>query len=92
MTSDEQAEREIPARVAVVEAAIRVVVEDLGTGWRGKFSGDDVRRQMDRDASDRTIRRGLKDAAALGWVEDRRQGWRAGDRAEQYERVDQDDE
>jgi len=82
-------DREIPARVAVVEAAIRVVVEDLGTGWRGKFSGDDVRREMERDASDRTIRRGLKDAAELGWVNDARQGWRPGPLADQYERVEQ---
>lgn len=82
-------EREIPARVAVVEAAVRVVIEDLGTGWRGKFRYDDVRQQMDREVSDRTIRRGLKDAAAMGWVKDRRQGWGPGPLAEQYERVEQ---
>jgi len=84
-------EREIPARVAVVEATIRVVVQDLGSGWGKRFTADDVRDEMNADASGRTIRRGLKDAAALGWVKDRRQGWEPGPLAEQYERVEQGD-
>lgn len=81
--------REIPARVAVVEAAIRVVVEQKGTSWGDRFSADDVRAEMQQDASDRTIRRGLKDAAAMGWVDDRRQGWRYGDLADEYQRVEE---
>lgn len=75
-------------RVAAFEAIVRLAIEeahdDSGWSYRSGIDRGDVEREVSADVSLRTIDRALKDAAALGWLEDRRQGWDPGDRAEEF--------
>jgi len=83
-------EHEPSGRVVAFETVLSLAVEEAegsSSRWSRGFGRGDVekriRRRHDADVSTRTVDRALKDAAALGWVEDRRQGWDAGERAEQ---------
>ena len=82
-------EHEPSGRVAAFEAVVRLAIEeandDSGWSYRSGFDRSDVEREISQDVSTRTVDRALKDAAALGWVDDRRQGWDAGPRASEYE-------
>jgi len=79
-------ERSIPARSAAVEAGVRVAIDRAQkSGWSSRFETADVRAEISQDVSERTVRRALKDLAAMGWVEDRRHKWQPGERAEQYQ-------
>ena len=81
-------EHEPSGRVAAFEAVVRLAIaeadDDGGYLWTG-FDRSEVVSLIQQDVSTRTVDRALKDAAALGWVDDRRQGWDAGPRAEEYQ-------
>lgn len=77
---------ELPARSVALDAVIRVAIAKNGASrFRSRFTSEDVREQLQADVSDRTIRRALKDAEALEWVEKRSPNarkWRPGPAAE----------
>lgn len=78
---------DVSARVAAFDAAVRRAIEEANDdswSYRSGFETSDVARAIDQDVSERTVRRALHDAAALGWVRDQRQKWKAGPRAEEY--------
>ena len=80
-------------RSAALSAAISLAVEeaadDSGWSYRSGFDRSDVEKRAQEQSGisvpTRTAHRALKDAAALGWVRDERQGWDAGERAEEYQ-------
>lgn len=78
-------------RVAAFDVIVRKAIDeaqDDNSGWSlygSGFDRQDVVDELRQDVSVRTVDRALKDAAALGWVEDKRQGWDAGERAEEYQ-------
>jgi hypothetical protein len=79
-------------RSAAFDAAVRVAIRQAHdpTGWSSRFSTSDVMQELAAETTERTVRRALKDAEALGWVDDRRDRWAPGDRAEQFEPVEPD--
>jgi len=81
-------EHEPSGRVLAFEAIVRLAIEeaneDSGWGHRPDLERADVEREISGEVSTRTVDRALRDAAALDWLEDRRQGWDAGPRAEDY--------
>lgn len=85
--ADEDALEDVPARVLAFDAAVRVAVEKAPetSRWYRTFTSKVVESKLDGDASSRTIRRAIKDAEALGWVQKPRptaQKWEPGPRAE----------
>ena len=76
------------ARTAAFDAVVRLAIdgvhEDSGWGYQPDFETVDVVEAASVEVSDRTARRAAKGAAALGWVEDRMQGWDSGPRAEEF--------
>ena len=76
-------------RVAAFEAIVRLAIEEANDestwSYQSGFDRSDVEREINQNVSTRTVDRALKDAASLGWVKDRRQGWDAGSRAENYQ-------
>lgn len=94
MSDEHEASGRVAAFAAVVDLAIEEA-EDDSSRWYSGFSRGDVEQRVSRDydvdVSTTTVHRALKDAAALGWVEDKRQDWDAGARAESY-RSTPDDE
>lgn len=82
----EEIERDIPNRVLGLHASIEKAVAkaEETSSYRQKFESSDVQRGQYRDLPDRTLRRAMKDAEALGWIEKKRQQWRPGEKAEQY--------
>jgi len=87
--SDHEPSGRVAAFAAVVDLAIEETDRETAYPWQSGFQRSDVeervRREYGADVSTTTVHRALKDAAALGWVTDERQGWDAGERAEQYE-------
>lgn len=84
-------EHEPSARTSAFAAAVDLAIEESESDkprWRAGFSRSDVeeraRDEYGADVSTATVHRALKDAAALGWVEDNRQGWADGFRAQKY--------
>jgi ribosomal protein L40E/rubrerythrin len=87
-SGDEDALEDVPARVLAFDATIRAAVEKAPetSRWHRRFTSRFVKRKLDGEASDRTIRRAMKDAEALGWVEKKRPTatkWEPGPRAEE---------
>lgn len=82
---DVEETRDVPNRVRSLHATIETAIEKAGSsGWSSKFSSSDVQEWSDADLPDRTLRRALHDAVALGWIEKDRQKWRPAERAEQH--------
>jgi hypothetical protein len=86
---DEGALEDVPARVVAFDATVRAAVEKAPetSRWHRRFTSGCVKRKLDGEASDRTIRRAI-DAEALGWLTKPRPTatkWEPGPRAEQIE-------
>ena len=80
-------EHEPSGRVAAFEAIVRLAIDEANDdsfGWRSGIERSEVEREISTDVSTRTVDRALRDAVALGWLEDRPQGWEPGERAEDY--------
>lgn len=84
---DQEALEELPARTLAFDAVVRTAVEkaEETSRWRRRFDSGAVRVALESEVSDRTIRRAMKGAEALGWIEKPRstaKEWEAGPRAE----------
>lgn len=78
-------ERDIPNRVRSLHWVIEEAIEQAeGSSYRQRFTSTDVQERADTDLPNRTLRRALHDAVALGWIEQKRQQWKPGERAEEH--------
>lgn len=88
-TTGVMGEHEPSGRVRAFDAAVRLAIEEANTehsfSYHAGLERGEVLDELDGEVSERTVDRALKDAAALGWLTDDRQGWGAGERAEKYE-------
>lgn len=85
MTDDE---RSIPGRVRAFETVVRMAIEyeePSGFGYGADIETSEVVREIDADVSERTVLRACKDAAALGWLDDKIEGWDVGPRADDFD-------
>ena len=93
--SDHDPSKRSAALSAAVALAIEEANDDSGWSYRSGFDRSDVEERAEREhditVPTRTAHRSLKDAAALGWVTDDRQGWDAGERAERYEELPEEE-
>lgn len=84
--SDVEETRDVPNRVRslhwVIEKSIRQA--EKRSSWSQKFASSDVQDLADDDLPNRTLRRALHDAVALGWIEKDTQRWRPAERAENH--------
>jgi hypothetical protein len=91
--SDHDPSGRVVAFGAIVRLAIEEANDDSGWSYRSGIDRSDVEKEVrgvdTPTPSTRTIDRALKDAATLGWLEDRRQGWKPGERAESYEQSEE---
>jgi hypothetical protein len=82
MSDADADDRDLPARVEALDAVIETARSKVGkSSWYRRFGTSDVARNVDGDVSNRTIRRALNDATALGWVEKSRNEWQPAERA-----------
>lgn len=80
-------EHEPASRSVALEAVIRVAIQKAnGSGWRTDVLSPQVIREADGETSERTVRRAMKDAEALGWVQKKDWGneFEPGPKAEQF--------
>jgi hypothetical protein len=89
--SDHDPSGRVAAFDAIVELAIEEANDDSDWSLYSGFDRSEVEKQV-QHVSTRTIDRALKDAAALGWVTDDRQGWDAGPKAEMYQEASDEPE
>lgn len=80
---------DLPARSVALDAVIRTAVEKADAShWNRRFTSEDVAGRLEADVSARTVRRALKDAEALEWIQKRSPNakkWRPGPRAEEID-------
>jgi len=62
-------EHEPASRSVALEAVIRVAISKVDASrWRRSITSRDVIREAEGDTSQRTVRRAMKDAEAMGWI------------------------
>lgn len=85
---------DVPARSVAFDAVIRTAVEKAGRGhYSQRFTSEDVAGRLEGEVSARTVRRALKDAETLGWVQKRStnaKSWHPTPRAEKLGNRDRD--
>ena len=68
-------EHEPASRSVALDAVIRVAVEKVdASSWRQKIKSPAVETRVEGETSSRTIRRAMKDAEAMGWIEKKNYG------------------
>jgi hypothetical protein len=79
-------EHEPASRSVALEAVISVAIDKARSSrYRRTVASPRVAREAEGETSDRTIRRAMKDAEALGWIQKKNYGneYEAGPKAEQ---------
>ncbi|GGL70224.1 hypothetical protein [Halocalculus aciditolerans] len=88
MSTQKTKPEEATKRSIALEAAIRTAMEqERSRRWHPTVNVPDVRERLEAKVSDRTIRRALQDARALGWVSkrhDRSTKFEPGEKAEVF--------
>lgn len=63
------------SRSVALDAVIRLAVEKVGkSSWYQTIQSPAVEKHADGDTSSRTVRRAMKDAEAMGWIEKKNYG------------------
>ena len=70
-----ETEHEPTGRSVALEAVIRVAISEVGErSYRQNITSPRVSRELEGSASDRTVRRAMKDAESLNWIQKKKYG------------------